>query len=310
MISPFASLNHITPTPEQYPVNNAAVLSIPVKKRARFSAGMVIVLMLAAFAFFASLHVSRTVFERMPHLEDEYAYLFQAKLFDGGQAWVPRDPTWMQVKDFWQPFVLQPDTPSNGVYKRFGKYSPGWPLLLAIGQAVDSPWIVNAWVAALVVVVIYRIGREIFDEAVGVVAALLMAISPMAILLNGTLMSHPSALLATMLFIYGYWRTTRSPRLRRSTLLWGLFAGLSLGWVVAERPLTAVAMAAPVALHILSRLFEAISKRPRVQSFIRVLVPAIILSIGTIFTGSLYFFFNYATTSSFQHQPVCAPVAV
>jgi len=251
--------------------------------------------------------------------------LFQAKIFDGGQAWVTRDPSWMQVKDFWQPFVIQPETPSGGVFKRFGKYSPGWPLLLAIGTYENAPWIVNAWIAALVVVVIYRIGREIFDEAVGIVAALLMAISPMALILNGTLMSHPSALLFTMLFVYCYWRTTRTNKAWRSLILWGIGAGLSLGWVVAERPLTALAMAVPVGLHILSRLVEAASNSPdaqprrnkrrspdnetmparparplalRLRSVTWVFIPALAVAIGTLPTAALYPWFNYEATGN------------
>ena len=145
------------------------------------SYGLVAALLLALFAFGASLHINSTVFERLPHLEDEFAYLFQAKVFDGGHATVPRDPSWQETKYFWQPFIIQPETPYPGTtnYGRFGKYTPGWPLLLAIGTLFNAPWIVNAWIAALTVVLIYKMGRDIFSEAVGVVAALLMAISPM-----------------------------------------------------------------------------------------------------------------------------------
>ena len=95
---------------------------------------MIAALIFAFFAFGASIVMNRTVFERLPHLEDEFAYLFQAKLFAGGQAWVKRDEP---VKVFWQPFVLQPETSPDGTLRRFGKYTPGWPLLLAPGRRAE-----------------------------------------------------------------------------------------------------------------------------------------------------------------------------
>ncbi len=262
--------------------------------------GALAVLLLATFAFGASLHVSRTVFERLPHLEDEFAYLFQAKVFASGQIWAPRDPAWQEVKFFWQPFVIQPDTadPVDGVYKRFGKYTPGWPILLALGALVNAPWIVNAWIAALSVVLIYRLGRGVFSEAVGVVAALLLAISPMALLLNATLMSHTSALFFTLLFVYGYWRTTRTRAGWRGLLIWGAVAGLALGWIVATRPLTAVAIAFPVGLHALARFMESFNTKPLTHGVGRVVVPLVALGIGVLPAAALYPAFNYAVTGS------------
>lgn len=276
-------------------------MNVKTPKKSR-SFGLIAALLLALFAFGASLHINRTVFERLPHLEDEFAYLFQAKIFAGGHVTVPRDPSWQESKYFWQPFIIQPDTPFPGTqnYDRFGKYTPGWPLLLAIGAAFNAPWIVNAWVSALSVVLIYRMGRDIFSEAVGVVAALLLAISPMALILNATLMSHPSAMFFVLLFVYAYWRSTRVRGHWRPLIVWAIVAGLALGWVISTRPLTAVAMAIPVALHILSRLMEAFEgfKRPSLQKTAWVLVPAVALAIGVLPTGALWPGFNYLTVGN------------
>jgi hypothetical protein len=150
--------------------------------------------------------VSRVTFERLPHLEDEFAYLYQARIFARGDTYIdtPR-PT----RAYWQPFLINDDG------RRFGKYSPGWPLLLAVGAALDQPWIVNAWLAMLTVALVYRLGREIFSPATGAVAALLTAASPMALLLSGSLMAHTAALCFTTLFLYAVWRVERvSPRWR------------------------------------------------------------------------------------------------
>ncbi len=219
----------------------------------RFTPGMAAAVVIAFFTFSAAAVVSRVVFERLPHLEDEFGYLYQAKIFAGGQAYVLRDEP---VKVFWQPFVLQPETSPDGLQKRFGKYTPGWPLLLSIGVALGQPWVINAFLAMLSVALVYRLAREIFGEPVGVVSALLLAISPMALLLNATLMSHISAMFMTIVFVYAYWRLTKNGKRR---YLWAMVSGLALGWVITTRPLTALAMAAPVALHAVSRLIDALS---------------------------------------------------
>lgn len=275
-----------------------------------------LVLFLAFFAFAASIIVNRVVFERLPHLEDEFAYLYQARIFAGGHAWVPRNEP---VKVFWQPFVLQPETSPDGTERRFGKYTPGWPLLLAPGAGVSAPWCVNAFMGALTVVITYRLGKEIFGEAVGVCAAALLAVSPMALLLNATLMSHTSALTFTMTFLYAYWRTTRirgrTPHKMRNLLLWGALGGVALGMLVISRPLTAVAMAAPVGLHALSRLIDSIfpdkAKRAQSQaagasggaaSLGRILLPLIIMGVCTLPLVGVLFGFNYAVTGQVRSE--------
>jgi len=225
--------------------------SAPTRSRRKtLSVTQLAVLGLMIFAFIAADHISRVVFERLPHLEDEYAYQYEAKLFAGGHAYVTgNEPD----AYFWQPFVIQYRQPGAATYNRFAKYTPGWPLVLSIGEALSQPWAVNAVLAMLSVGLIYRLGREIFDEAVGVVAALLLAISPMALLLNATLMSHVFAMFAALAFVYAYWRTIKHGRGRYR---WAILSGLMLGMIASTRPVTAVAIAAPVALHALSRLLD------------------------------------------------------
>jgi hypothetical protein len=196
----------------------------------RFSS--LIVLLLMFFSFFMSALVSRTVFERLPHLEDEVAYLFQSRIFARGDV-VIETPQPRQA--YWQPFVVD----FGG--QRFGKYTPGWPLLLSVGILLGQPWVVNAFFGALMVALVYRLGREIFNADVGVIAAALTAFSPMALLLNATLMGHTAALFCVTLFMYAYWRIEQG----RHALRWGIIAGVALGLVIINRPLTGVAIALP-----------------------------------------------------------------
>lgn len=222
--------------------------------RKPFTRGMFVAVLIAFFALTASAFISRNVFERYPHLEDEFAYLFQAKVFAGGHAWAPgSDP----FKYVWQPFIIQPEPPYDGILKRFGKYAPGWPLVLSIGVLLGQTWVINAFLALLTTALVYRMAREIFDEAVGIVSALLLSISPMVLLLNATLMSHTIAMFAAVLATFAYWRTTKHGKGRYR---WAMVSGLCLGFIFITRPLTAVAIAAPLALHALSRLLESEGK--------------------------------------------------
>lgn len=211
-----------------------------------------VVLVLALFAFGMSAYLSQTVFERLPHLEDEVAYLYQARVFARGDI-VIESPETSRV--FWQPFIV--DRQGN----RFSKYTPGWSAQLAVGILLGEYWVINAFFAALTVAVTYRFGREIFNPQTGVIAAALFAFSPMALLLNATLMSHTSALFWTTLFLYAYWRIERG----RHATRWGLLAGLALGALVATRPLTAVAIALPVIVWSVIRLVRAFAASLRTE---------------------------------------------
>lgn len=210
-----------------------------------------LVLLAIFFAFIMSARVSQSVFERLPHLEDEVAYLWQARLLTYGQTVIasPQPP-----HPFWQPFVVD----YNG--QRFGKYSLGWPALLAVGFALGQPWLINAWLSALTLALVYRLGREIFDPDSALIAALLTAFSPMALLLNGTLMGHTAALFTTTLFLYAYWRLEQG----KQALRWSIVAGIALGLTIINRPLAGLALAVPFAAWSAVRLVRAAMTAERI----------------------------------------------
>jgi 4-amino-4-deoxy-L-arabinose transferase-like glycosyltransferase len=258
----------------------------------RFDLRTLAALGLAFFVFAAAITINRTVFERLPHLEDEFAYLYQAKIFARGQAWVPRNEP---VKVYWQPFIIQPERADGGDQKRFGKYTPGWPLLLAPGAAIDAPWVMNAFFGMLTLLLTYRLGREIFDPTIGLIAALLLAISPMALLLNASLMSHTSTMFLAALFLLSYWRIYRGSKQR---VLWGVVGGLTLGLIVSSRPLTAVAVALPLMIHAAGQLFDDMTRQW--QRFLRLLIPLLVLSVCVLPTAALWPIFNQIWTGDWR----------
>jgi 4-amino-4-deoxy-L-arabinose transferase-like glycosyltransferase len=247
-----------------------------VIRRDRFSlhASGAALLCLAAFALSAIL--SRTVFERLPHLEDELAYLWQARTYAGGN-WVI--PTPEPEDAFWQPFVVD----HNGL--RFGKYTPGYPLILMIGIWLGQMWIINALLGALAVGLVFRLGSAIFDPDTGLIAAALTAFSPMALLLNATLMGHALALCCAALFMWSMWQVEQRPR----PLIWGVIGGLALGLLIATRALTAVAVVLPFAAWSLRRLLAARRRRA-------VFIPLAVLTVCALPGAALIPIYSHAAT--------------
>jgi len=221
-------------------------------------------LCLVFVSFFLSAYLSRTVFEQLPHLEDELAYLYQARIFARGDITIdtpnPRTP-------FWQPFVVDYEG------KRFSKYTPGWSAMLSVGVLLGATWWVNAALSALAVALTYRVGEEIFSPDVGLIAAIFVTFSPMHLLLSSSLMGHTAALCCTMLFTYAYWRIEQ----RRQPLRWGFVAGIALGLLIVNRPLTAVGIVAPFVVFSLLRLMWILVNQPKI--FLQHLAPLIILAL-------------------------------
>jgi len=247
-------------------------------------------LLLIFFSFFMSALVSRTVFDRLPHLEDELAYVYQARIFARGDLVIDSpEPR----RAYWQPFVVDYADTGN----RFGKYSPGWPLQLAVGEIMGQMWVINAFFAALSVALVYRLGCEIFNPDVGVVAAALVAFSPMALLLNATLMSHTSGLFLFNLFIYAYWRIEQG----QHKLHWGILAGIALGLLVISRPLTSVAVTMPFILWsgvrvLRTALDDYRQENATFQKTLNLLNPYVALAIITIAIALAIPLFTYAAT--------------
>ena len=203
--------------------------------------------------------VAFNIFERMPHLEDEFALLWQAEVMASGEIAVPSPD---EPEAFLVPFVVDAD----GL--RFGKYPPGWPAALSLGARADLPWIANSLLAGFTVWLIYRLGCKIAGSTVGVIAAGLAAISPMLLMLSGSLMPHTFSLFLSTVFILA-WLDLFSPGKeakppsRVTQALWMIVAGLAAGLLVLTRPLTAVGILLPFITHGLFLLIKGNSEQRR-----------------------------------------------
>ncbi len=188
----------------------------------------------------ATVVVADRVFERLPHLEDELAYRFQAQTLALGRLTVP---TPAHADSFWVPFVLD----YQG--QRFGKYPPGWPAVLALGELAGRPWLVNPVLTALVLYLVYRLGRTLYDARVGVLAAALGATSPLLYVLAGSYLSHLASLVWLLLFTLGFIYTARG-----RSRWYAVGSGVALGLAFLTRSLTAVGYAIPFVIYSLAQI--------------------------------------------------------
>ncbi len=206
---------------------------------------------LALLTTAVSLWIAFDVVEAIPHVEDEFAYLWQANVMAGGRIALPSPA---EPESFLVPFVV------DHAGSRFGKYPPGWPAALAVGVATGAPYWVNPLLAGLAVWLTYRLGRSLAGVAAGLLAALLTASSPMLLLLSGGLMPHMLSLVLTLGWMLAWFDlflpTTRIVAPGRARRLRIAVAGSCLGLLVLTRPVTAIAVAFPFALHALYLLFR------------------------------------------------------
>jgi 4-amino-4-deoxy-L-arabinose transferase-like glycosyltransferase len=223
--------------------------------------GQWLILLICAAALLATAAFAAFAFERLPHLEDEVAYLFQARTMALGRLTVPSPA---QPDSFWTPFVLDYEG------QRFGKYTPGWPAMLTLGARAGLPWLVNPLLAAIALYLVYRLGETFYDRRTGLLAAALGLCSPLFLVLGGSFLSHIASMVWLLLFSLWFVWTVRGRR-----RWFALGAGLALGAAFLVRPLTAVAWAAPFVIYT---LFLLIRRRASWAPFLLMAAGAAVLA--------------------------------
>jgi hypothetical protein len=204
-----------------------------------------------------------SVLDGIPHVQDEVAYIFQGKIFAEGRWWVPAPEA--SAQEFFNHEFIQM---SEGRW--FGKYPPGYPLLLAPGLWAGLPWLINALGAGVSLALVYMSGRLMFNRRVGAWAALMGLISPWVLLMSGSYMSHPTGMMWSALFLFSLVRM-HSPferdagiptdaqggrhKIRGSDLIkWPLMGGGAIGMLFITRQLTAVGIGLGAAVWALGLL--------------------------------------------------------
>ncbi|NOE35856.1 glycosyltransferase family 39 protein [Ruegeria sp. HKCCD7318] len=229
---------------------------------------------LAVFAALTSAILAWTVFDRVPHVEDELAYLFQARTFAAGALWSPAPPE-----------AAQPALEYYLIDVTGGKWlgvpAQGWAVVLSFGVLVGAPWIINPVLTGIAVWLAHDIVRRTISRERADMVALLMATSPWVLAVGATLMNH-ALMLVTVLLAWWCLLLAGQGSTRRAMLL-AFVAGLALGWGFVTRPLDGLIVGGLTGLWLLRRLPGGIGQ-------------VLACGVGGILSGSAVFLFNYAIT--------------
>jgi len=177
----------------------------------------------------AARFLARDALDDVPHVMDEIAYLLQARTFAMGRlvadVALPRGAfTMWFVDDRWA---------------RFSIFPPGWPAVLAIGVFLRAPFWVNPVLHGMTT---WWVGRAAFacgGTRARTIAAAVYALSPQALILAASLMSHTLVALAGAVVVAVSVEAIRGSIRARSLVA----AGAAVGITVLTRPLCACALA-------------------------------------------------------------------
>jgi hypothetical protein len=241
-------------------------------------------LLLSLLAVAITAFVTVNVFEAIPHIEDEIAYVWQANALTEGQIKVPSPP---HPKSFLVPFVVDYEG------ERFSKYPFGWPAVLSIGVLLEARHLVNPLLAGLGVWLTYRLGKRTFGEVIGLMAAALTITSPFFLMNSGSLLSHPLGLVLSTGFTLAWLNTffTSTEALSWKPAITGAFC---MGFLIITRPFTALAIGLPFLLH---GLYLFIRGSAKIRQLLVVGMIIVFLFVG------LYMLWQYSLTGDALLNP-------
>lgn len=175
-------------------------------------------------------------FSALPKGDALWCY-FQTKIFALGRSSVPA-PVYPEF--FWARSIFH-----HGRW--FSYTSPGHSLVLLPGYLIGATWVLGPIAAAFFIWLAGLLARTAFGPEGRRISVLLVAVSPMAIVLFASQDFHITSVIFGCLALYLLTRT-------RAGWLGSLGAGLSLGTVFLARPLTAIGFGLPLMAYAGQRL--------------------------------------------------------
>ena len=198
--------------------------------------------LLGGLATAVYVFVAWSVFDATPLLIDEIVQVWQARVFAGGDLWLPvgAHPGFQSIMH-----LVEQDG------RLYGQFPPGGPAMLALGELVRAPWLVNpvsGGISAALFAALLRWSGIRPRVVLG--AAVLFAFAPFVVFQSASHMNHVTALMWLLVATAGLVRATRDGVDRP---LAGFVCGLGLGIAATIRPLDAAAFAVPAAVWLVAR---------------------------------------------------------
>jgi len=239
---------------------------------------------------------SYSLFDHIPHTMDSIAQVFHGKIFAEGMLAAPSPAQ----REFFDLINSRDQTTmiNNGSW--YSQFPPGHSFLLVLGHFFNAPWIINPLLGSLTVVMLYFLGKELYDEKIGRLSAVLGALSPFIFFMSSEFMNHASALFFFTAFMLYFAKTVRTRK-----IIHAIVAGAALGMILTIRPLTAFALAIPFCGYGAFLLVKKFSELwlPLLAIVLTVLVfTGILLGFNALTNGDP-FLFGYEVLYGPKHNP-------
>ncbi|MCK5011066.1 MAG: glycosyltransferase family 39 protein [Deltaproteobacteria bacterium] len=197
---------------------------------------------LLILCFLITAIIAYTVLDHIPHVLDSIAQLFHAKIFKMGKLYASLPPH----KEFFDYAHVINDA------KWYSQYPPGHSLLLMMGLFVGAPWLIGPLLGTLSLFVFYLLVKEIYgDHQTTYLSSLFLLLSPFFLFMSSSYMNHNSTMFFIVLFLYSYSRIFSS-----NSSTHALTSGLSLGYAINIRPLTALAIGFPFICNLIIHAYK------------------------------------------------------
>jgi len=200
----------------------------------RADAERTVVVLAVAIAMAISVFVAFALVRGAAILDDEYAYLWQAKLFAHGHVGLPTPP-----EALGNALILRTPMWTSG-------YPPGQSLVLALPTLIHAEHVLPAVLSGVLVVAVWSFSRDMFGPKHAALAALLTSLSPFVWAIHGTVLAFGTSVTCLAVFMAALARAERTGRAR-----WTGLAGLAIGLAFITRPYEAVAFSFPFAVRLL-----------------------------------------------------------
>lgn len=224
-------------------------------------------------------YTTQVTLRAFPLSPDEYAYQISADLFAQGKLSIPSP----EPREFFDSLSII----NNGAY--YGKYPPGWPLLLAIGSQLNLTWWVNPVLGLLTLILLFALARTLFSPIVANITMILTLFCPYFIFNSACLLSHPSGLLFLTLAVFSLLAS-------EDNLISFIGFGMTSGFAFLIRPYTTVLVLAPLVFYVLApALFQR--KFTYLRNFFFGAIPPF------SFFLALFLLYDYAQTGHPTIQP-------
>lgn len=187
--------------------------------------------------------------------DDENAFDFQARTLLLGRLVNPPPPV---VNSFLNTFII------NDGKQWVGKYTLGHPLVIAIGMALGSRYLLTITVSVLTLLLVYLISLKLYeDKNVALLTLCLGAISPFFYLVSSSRLSHTTTAFFLALFMYLFLHTRSMGENPRTGAFIAFLAGTALGYAFNVRTLTALGFVVPFCVVV---VIDFRQNRPRTLS--------------------------------------------